>query len=161
MKDFAPRWKDLPDYILGVTKEIWEERGIATLDRTYAADIPVRTPMGVARGNKAVVAATMATLHEFPDRALYGEDVIFSGDDDAGYLSSHRILTTATHRHDGAFGPATGKRYAIRVIAECAAKAEGLCAHADRARRRACKSRKTLCARERHTRALSRDRQRQ
>jgi hypothetical protein len=124
MKDFAPRWKDLPDYILGVTKEIWEERGIATLDRTYAADIPVRTPMGVARGNKAVVAATMATLHEFPDRALYGEDVIFSGGDDAGYLSSHRILTTATHRHDGAFGPATGKRYAIRVIAECAAKAD-------------------------------------
>jgi hypothetical protein len=124
MKDFSQRWKDLPDYILGVTKEIWEERGVATLEHTYAADIPVRSPMGISRGNKAVIAATMATLHEFPDRQLYGEDVIFSGDDASGYLSSHRLLTVATHSQDGAFGKATGKRYAVRVIADCAAKAD-------------------------------------
>ena len=32
MKGFDPRFKDFPDYILGITKEIWEERGIATTD---------------------------------------------------------------------------------------------------------------------------------
>jgi hypothetical protein len=122
VKGFSQRWKDLPDYILGVTKEIWEDRGVATLERTYAPDIPVRSPMGASRGNKPVIAATMATLHEFPDRQLYGEDVIFSGDDTDGYLSSHRLLTSATHTHDGAFGAATGKRFVARVIADCAAK---------------------------------------
>ena len=78
--------------------------------------------MGIQRGNQAVIAATMATCNEFPDRELLGEDVIWSGDPDTGLLSSHRIITTATHSRDGAFGPATGKRFTVRVIADCAAK---------------------------------------
>ena len=122
MKGFSNRWKDFPDYILGITREIWEDRGISTLNHYYAKDIPVRTPMGFSRGNQATIAATMATLAEFPDRELLGEDVIWSGDETGGYLSSHRIITTATHSNDGAFGPATGKRFTVRVIADCAAK---------------------------------------
>lgn len=124
MKAFSNRWKDFPDYIIGVTREIWEERGIATLNHTYAPDIPVRSPMGISRGNQSVIASTMATVHEFPDRQLYGEDVIFSDDPEAGLLSSHRLITTATHSQDGAFGPATGKRFTARVIADCAARGD-------------------------------------
>jgi hypothetical protein len=124
MKGFSNRWKDFPDYIIGVTKEIWEDRGVATLNHTYAPDIPVRSPMGIQRGNQAVIASTMATINEFPDRQLYGEDVIWSGDAETGYLSSHRLLTTATHSRDGAFGPATGRKFIVRVIADCAAKAD-------------------------------------
>ena len=30
MKGFAEKWRDLPEYILGITKEIWEDRGINT-----------------------------------------------------------------------------------------------------------------------------------
>lgn len=122
MKGFSQRWKDFPDYIIGITKEIWEDRGTATLEHYYAPDILVRSPMGIQRGNKAVIASTMATCHEFPDRQLFGEDVIWSGNDDEGYLSSHRLITTATHSADGAFGPATGKRFTVRVIADCAAR---------------------------------------
>jgi SnoaL-like domain len=124
MKAFSNRWKDFPDYIIGVTKEIWEDRGVATLNHTYAKDIPVRSPMGVGVGNKAVIASTMATIHEFPDRQLYAEDVIFSDHPEAGLLSSHRLITTATHTQDGAFGPATGRRFVARVIADCAASAD-------------------------------------
>ena len=116
------RWTDFPDYIVGITREIWEDRGIETLNRYYAPDIPVRTPMGVSVGNKATMAATMGTLAEFPDRELLAEDVIWCGDPAAGFLSSHRILSTGTHTHDGVFGPATGRRFAIRVIADCAAR---------------------------------------
>jgi hypothetical protein len=122
MKGFSNRWKDLPDYILGVTKEIWEDRGVATLNHTYAHDIIVRSPMGIQRGNQAVIAATMATINEFPDRQLYGEDVIFSGSENDGFLSSHRLLTTATHTRDGQFGRASGRKWVVRVIADCAAK---------------------------------------
>lgn len=122
MKGFSNRWSDLPDYIIGVTREIWEDRGVATLNHTYAPDILVRSPMGIQRGNAAVIASTMATIHEFPDRQLYAEDVIWSGDADAGFLSSHRLITTATHTRDGAFGPATGRHWQVRVIADCAAR---------------------------------------
>ncbi len=118
------RWTDLPDYILGITREIWEGRGLATLHHYYAPEIPVRTPMGAARGNGPVIASTMATLAEFPDRQLLGEDVIWSDDPDHGILSSHRIISTGTHARDGAFGPATGRRWAIRVIADCAVRGD-------------------------------------
>lgn len=122
MNGFDPKFGTFPDYIIGVTKEIWEDRGIATLDRYYAADIVVRSPTSVVVGNKGVIAATMATLAEFPDRTLYGEDVIWSGTPETGMLSSHRLLSMATHSGDGAYGRATGKTLRYRILADCHAR---------------------------------------
>ncbi|MDP5219883.1 nuclear transport factor 2 family protein [Ruegeria sp. 2205SS24-7] len=119
MKGFDPKFKDFPDYIIGITKEIWEDRGIATLHDYYGADIVVRTPGSVVVGNQGVIAATMATLAEFPDRTLLGEDVIWSGTPEEGMLSSHRIISTATHMGNGVYGNATGKRLVYRVLADC------------------------------------------
>jgi hypothetical protein len=119
---FDPRWKDFPDYIIGITKEIWEDRNIATLHHYYADEMAVRSPASLVLGNKNVIAATMATLAEFPDRQLLGEDVIWSGDAKGGFLSSHRLLSTATHTRDGMYGKATGKKLVYRIIADCAAR---------------------------------------
>ena len=119
MKGFSNQYKDFPDYILGITKEIWEDRGLATLNHFYSKDIPVRSPGSIVFGNEGVIAATMSTLAEFPDRRLLGEDVIWSGSPEEGMLSSHRILTTATHLGDGVYGKASGKKLRYRVIADC------------------------------------------
>jgi hypothetical protein len=119
MKGFDPRWSDFPDYIIGITREIWEERKIATLHHYYSDDIVVRSPASVVVGNKDVIGATMATLAEFPDRTLLGEDVIWSGSPEEGMLSSHRIISTATHLGDGVYGKATGKKLQYRIIADC------------------------------------------
>ncbi len=123
MHGFSNKFSDFPDYILKITKEIWEDRGVGTLNRHYSDDIAVRSPMGIQRGNRAVIAATMATINEFPDRELFGDDVIWSDDPAHGLLSSHRLITRATHSRDGSFGPATGRQFTVRVIADCAAKA--------------------------------------
>ncbi len=123
LKGFDPRWKDFPDYILGITKEIWEDRRIQTLNRYYADNIIVRSPGSVVTGNQGVIAATVATLAEFPDRQLLGEDVIWSGSPETGdLLSSHRIFSTATHANSGVYGEATGTRLRYRIIADCAAR---------------------------------------
>lgn len=119
MNGFDPKFRDFPDYIIGITKEIWEDRGIATLHHYYAPDILVRSPASVVRGNAGVIGATMATLSEFPDRTLLGEDVIWCGTPEEGMLSSHRLLSTATHTGDGAYGKATGRRLVYRIIADC------------------------------------------
>ncbi len=119
MQGFDPKYRDFPDYILGITKEIWEDRHISALSHHYADDIVVRSPASVVIGNQRVIAATMATLAEFPDRALLGEDVIWSGTPQDGMLSSHRLLSTATHLGDGAYGKATGKALRYRIIADC------------------------------------------
>jgi predicted ester cyclase len=119
MKGFSDRFTDFPDYILGITQEIWEHRNLATLHHYYAPDIPVRSPGSIVFGNEGVIGATMATLAEFPDRRLLGEDVIWSGSPEEGMLSSHRILSTATHLGDGVYGKATGKKLHYRIIADC------------------------------------------
>ncbi|WP_298973745.1 ester cyclase [uncultured Roseobacter sp.] len=119
MKGFDPKFKDFPDYIIGITREIWEDRGIATLHQYYSDDIVVRSPASVVIGNQNVIGATMATLAEFPDRTLLGEDVIWSGTPEEGMLSSHRLLSTATHAHDGVYGKATGKKLTYRIMADC------------------------------------------
>jgi len=73
MKGFSNRFSDFPDYIIGITKEIWEDRGIATLHQYYRE----------------------------------------------GMLSSHRLLSTATHLNDGMYGAATGKPLVYRIMADC------------------------------------------
>lgn len=112
MTGFAPKWQNFPDYILGITKEIWEDRGLHTLHDYYSEDIVVRTPQGIAVGNKDVINATLAVLAQYPDRTLFGEDVIWSGSPEQGMLSSHRIISTATDKE-------TGTKLKFRIIADC------------------------------------------
>ncbi|WP_158174443.1 nuclear transport factor 2 family protein [Grimontia hollisae] len=119
MKGFDPKFTDFPDYILGITREIWEGRNLASLHDYYAENIVVRTPAGVSVGNRDVIAQTAAVLNELPDRSLLGEDVIWCGTPDTGMLSSHRILSEATHRGDGQFGKASGNALRYRIIADC------------------------------------------
>ena len=93
MHGFDNKFKTFPDYILGITHEIWEQRGVETLNHYYSDDIVVRSPSSVVVGNQAVIKATYATLDEFPDRQLLGEDVIWCGTPEAGmsFLSKIRL----------------------------------------------------------------------
>jgi SnoaL-like domain len=126
MRGFDPKWRDVPDFIIGITKEIWEDRRIGSLRRRYAPGLIVRSPASVLTDNTQVIAATMATLAEFPDRELLGEDVIWCDDPDRAtdssdaFLSSHRLICTATHSHPGMYGAPTGARVRYRILADCA-----------------------------------------
>ncbi len=117
---FSAEYETLADYILGITYRIWEEKGVGLIRRYYGRDCVMLTQNGWVRGVEAVVSGTLETLHQFPDRQLYGEDVVFADHGPVrGLLSSHRILTTGAHRGDGLFGPPTGKSFSIRAIADC------------------------------------------
>ena len=110
---------DIVDYILGITFEIWEGGGVELIHQYYAPDSVIYGLDGITHGAEAVVDATRATLRGFPDRLLLGEDIIWSGDRDAGYYSSHRLLSVATNRGPTVFGPATGRRIRMLNIADC------------------------------------------
>jgi hypothetical protein len=117
MKGFDPRWKDLPDYILGITREIWEDRGIATLHHYYGRDMIKRGSRGIVVGAQAVIDETNQSIAGAPDIRLLGEDVIWSGNEDDGFLSSHRVLEIFSELD--AEGRPTGRRIKERVIADC------------------------------------------
>jgi predicted ester cyclase len=113
-------YADVPGYIYGITRAIWEDRGIGGgLAKYYAPDINVRAPSGLTRGNGGVVAQTLATLHQFPDRQLVGEDVIWAATADRGFLSSHRLISVMRHTGDGVLGRAGNARVISRIIADC------------------------------------------
>ncbi len=123
---FDPRWRGEEDFILGITREIWEHRRIDSLTGYYAPDLVVRSPASVVVGNTGIIAATAATLAEFPDRELLGEDVIWCAAGASGFLSSHRLYCTATHTGAGLYGPPTGRRLEYRILADCFCQANAV-----------------------------------
>lgn len=116
---FDGPWRTPEDYVLDITAAIWERRGVHTLHDYYGPELVVRSPASVVKGNRGIVAATLATLAEFPDRELPGEDVIWAPAGAGAFLSSHRLLCRATHDGPGAYGAPTGRRVAYRIIADC------------------------------------------
>jgi predicted ester cyclase len=119
MKGFDAEFHDLDHYIRVITDRIWEGRRIEDIHRYYSASCAVETPSSVSIGADAVVAGTRATLAAFPDRRLLAEDVIFSGDEEGGFLSSHRIASPMTHAGPGPFGLPSGRPVFVRTIADC------------------------------------------
>jgi len=119
MNGFDTEFKDLRDFILKITYRIWEEGGIDRIRDYYGETAPFKTGLNVTNSVEDVVRSTRETLQMFPDRQLYGEDVIGAENPVGTYYSSHRILSTMTHEGDGTFGPPTGKKVVTRTIADC------------------------------------------
>ena len=66
-----------------------------------------------------MVAGTVRTLAAFPDLRLYGDEVIWSGDDQQGFHTSHRVTWSGHHTGHSIYGPPTGARIQRREIAHC------------------------------------------
>lgn len=122
MKGFDAEFRDLEHYIQVITERIWEGRRIDDIRRYYSDDCAVETPASVTTGVDSVVQGTLETLVAFPDRQLLAEDVIVSGDEEGGYLSSHRILSPMTHSGAGVFGAPSHRRLHVHTIADCVCK---------------------------------------
>ena len=120
MRGFDPQFQDIVDYIVKITHEIWEERGVGRLYDYYGTNMRIHTSGGEIFGRDAVIAGTIQTLAGYPDRRLYAEEVIWTGNDDDGYFSSHRLRHTGTNWGHTPYGAPTGKSINYRAIADCA-----------------------------------------
>ena len=47
MKGFDSNYKNLTDYILKITKQIWEGKDVESISKYYSENIPVRSPFGI------------------------------------------------------------------------------------------------------------------
>ena len=119
MEGYNPRYKNIVDYIIGVTHEIWEEHGVGKLYDYYANTMIMHTASGLRFGREAVIAATLESQAGFPDRRLFGEEVIWTGNNVDGFYTSHRLRHEGTNRGWTPYGPPTGKRVSYRAIADC------------------------------------------
>ena len=119
LEGFDPRFADFVDYILGITHEIWEEKAVGKLYDYYANTVRIHTSDGTIYGREAVLAGTLATLAAYPDRRLYGDEVIWGGDDQQGLYSSHRLVHRGTNRGYSLYGPPTDRSVEYYAVADC------------------------------------------
>ena len=114
-----PSSGEIVDYILRITREIWEDRNPELVMRYYGPEARVHMLGGIMRGAAEVTENTRAMQAAFPDRLVIGEDVVCSPLEDGAWLSSHRIRSPMTSRGENAYGPATGRRVTTCVFADC------------------------------------------
>ena len=55
MKNFDKKYRDFPDFILKITKQIWEGKDVDSIGKFYTEDIPVRSPFGITYGYNPIV----------------------------------------------------------------------------------------------------------
>ena len=122
MKGFNDEFTDIVDYILRITERIWEGKQVGLCKDYYSDDCPVYTLAGYVEGAEIVTQNTLKTLAGFPDRTLHADNIIWGGNDEDGYHTSHRICTNMTNLGPSEFGAATGNHAQIQVIAHCICK---------------------------------------
>lgn len=119
MKGFDDHFVDIADYIVRITSWIWDDKNPDLCRNYYSDDCPIHTLAGEITGVNAVIEGTKNTLVGFPDRTLDAINVVWSGDEDKGYHSSHLIMSDMTNEGPSEFGPATGKHTRFHTIADC------------------------------------------
>jgi predicted ester cyclase len=122
MRGFDPEFADIIDYILKITHRIWEEKAIGLLYDYYLHNVVIHTSSGDIYGREAVIAGTVQTIAAFPDRRLYGDEVVWKQMPGDTWYSSHRLTHEGRNTGYTAYGPPTQRAVRYRAIADCVCK---------------------------------------
>lgn len=123
MHGFDDEFTDIVDYIIKVTHRIWEEKAVGRIYDYYLHNAVIHTSGGDIYGREAVIAGTLQALAAFPDRRLYGDEVIWQHNPGDVYYSSHRITHEGLNTGHTGYGAPTRRRIRYRAIADCVVKA--------------------------------------
>ena len=115
---FQPDYADIVDYIIRCTHRIWEEKDVGLIYTHYTHNCVVYTPGGTLYDREQVVENTIRRIVSMPDNGK-ATHVIWGGDDESGFYTSHLLTTTGRHTQAGPLGPPTGLPFASRTIADC------------------------------------------
>ncbi len=122
MRGFDPRYVDIIDYIVRITHRIWEEKDIGYIYDVYRHNSRVTDDAGLQYGRDKIVADTVHTVNAFPDIRLFADEIIWAGDEESGFKTSHRTVITGTNTGWSRFGPPTNRRITVWCIANCASQ---------------------------------------
>ncbi len=121
MNSFEKTYRNIIDYIVRITHRIWEDRDVDYIRDTYSADSIVFDDYGLQSGSKKIIDDTYHTTGAFSNIRLIADEVIWAGNDEIGYHTSHRTIIRGTNDGDSKYGPATGRDVDVLVIANCVA----------------------------------------
>lgn len=119
LRGFEAAYRNIIDYIVRITYRIWEDREVEYIRATYADDAKTYDDYGLQLGAEKIVQDTHHTTGAFSDIQLIADEIVWAGDDEVGFHTSHRTLIRGTNDGDSKYGPATGKSVDVLVIANC------------------------------------------
>ena len=119
MEGFDPIYTDIVDYIVRCTHRIWDERDVGLIYTHYTHNCVVHTATGTLYDREGIVRDTIQRLVSLPERRGMATQVIWSGDDREGFYTSHLVTGSGRHTQPGPYGPATGRTFVSRTIADC------------------------------------------
>ena len=97
MRGFDAIYTDIVDYIVRCTHLIWDERDIGLIYSHYTHNCVLYGTTGTLYTREEVVRDTIQRLVSFPERRGMATHVIWKGNEDDGFYTSH--LVTGTGRH--------------------------------------------------------------
>lgn len=119
MRGFEDTYEDIVDYILRITYRIWEDKDAEYINATYADPGHIVGSSGLKVNRDQILAETRQYLAMFPDIRLLADEMIWAGDDEVGFRTSHRLWDLGTHTGPSEFGEPTGRQTASWTIANC------------------------------------------
>ena len=119
MRGFEDTYTDIVDYIVRITHRIWEDQDVGYIYDTYSPGCRLHGDSGFSFGVEQLVDGTIQTINAFPDCRHYADDVIWAGDEDDGFVTSHRALNIGHHTGPWRWGPPTGRKLDTWVMANC------------------------------------------
>ena len=123
LQGFDPTYRNIIDYIVRITYRIWEtnDREVEYIGECYSLDSQVFDDYGLQLGNQKIIVDPRHTTSAFPDIILDAEEVIWAGNDQIGFHTSHLTRISGTNTGSSRYGNATGKTVNFLVIANCVA----------------------------------------
>lgn len=121
MRGFEETYVDIIDYIVRITHRIWEEKDIGYIYDTYKHNSRVVDGYGLQYGRDKIVADTVHTINAFPNIRLFADEIIWAGNDEVGFHTSHRAVIKGTNTGFSRFGPPTGRQIELWCLANCVA----------------------------------------
>jgi predicted ester cyclase len=119
MRGFDPVYTDIVDYIVRCTHRIWDERDVGLIYSHYTHNCVVYGTTGTVYNREDMVRDTIQRLVSFPERRGMATQVIWTGDEDHGFYTSHLVTGSGRYTQDGHLGPANGRSFVSRTVADC------------------------------------------
>jgi hypothetical protein len=110
MRGFEDHYTDIVDFTIRGTHRAWEEKDIGYVYDFYRTNILIQDEFGTRSGRDAVIAGSLGLMNAFPDMRWIPSEVIWAGDDENGFHTSHRSFFVGTNTGWSEFGPPTGRR---------------------------------------------------
>ena len=119
MQGFDDIYTDIVDYIVRCTHRIWDERDVGLIYSHYTHNCILYGSSGTLYTREEVVRDTIQRLVSLPERRGMATHVIWNGDDQKGFYTSHLVTGTGRHSQPGQYGPPTGRTFTSRTVADC------------------------------------------